>query len=156
MLVSPFLRRLGLGLAAVAIATAAVATGAFIGTDLIAPALPTGSTGAPVWTPSRFEKLTLDVNAPDPFPYRTPTPYLGPSPPPFDGATIKKRAHERAQQHRVAQAKAQAKAQEKRRLAKAKTIRRPIEREAGEAFAFAPQASEFRDPFQALFGRRPW
>ncbi len=169
MRASPFLRRLGLGLAAVAIATAAVATGAFIGTDLIAPALPTGSTGAPVWAPSRFEKLTLNVDAPNPFAYRSRTPYLGPSPPPPSyGVAGKKRAQERAQQHRVArakvvtqakvvaQAKVQARAQEKQRVAKAGAIRRPIERSAGEALAFAPQASGFRDPFQSLFGRRPW
>jgi hypothetical protein len=90
----------------------------------------TSSDASPRWDASRFERLVLDVNAPDPPPYRTATPDFGVSTPPGYGAI----------------ARANARGATERRAAKVRSRSSPsqINRQAADAFAFSPAPSTDR------------
>jgi hypothetical protein len=119
------------GISAGIIALTSLTAGAVISLLAIVPALSelTPSAETPRWDASRFERLVLDVNAPDPPPYRTPTPDHGMSTPPGYGAMARKQAQE-AIERRVQRA-AKTKAKERR-------TRPQINNQAADAFAYSP------------------
>jgi hypothetical protein len=89
-----FTQWLRLGFSACVIAVTSLMVGAVIGLLAVVPALSelTPSEATPRWDASRFERLVLDVNAPDPPPYRTPTPAHGMPTPPGYGALARAKA----------------------------------------------------------------
>jgi hypothetical protein len=117
------------GLSACVIAVTSLTVGVALGLLAIVPALSelTPSEATPRWDASRFERLVLDVNAPDPPPYRTATPDFGMSTPPGYGAI----------------ARANARGASERRAAKVRNRSKPsqISRQAADAFAFSPAPS---------------
>jgi hypothetical protein len=114
------------GLSACVIAVTSLTVGVALSVLAIVPALSelTPSEATPRWDASRFERLVLDVNAPDPPPYRTATPDFGMSTPPGYGAI----------------ARANARSATERRAAKVRSRTSPsqIGRQAADAFAFSP------------------
>jgi hypothetical protein len=123
------------GLSACVIAVASLTVGVALSVLAIVPALSelTPSEATPRWDASRFERLVLDVNAPDPPPYRTATPDFGISTPPGYGAI----------------ARANARGATERRATKVRSRSGPsqISRQAADAFAFSPAPSTDRPAY---------
>jgi hypothetical protein len=89
-----FTHWLRLGFSVGVIAATSLMVGGVISLLALVPVLPalTISEATPRWDASRFERQVLDVNAPDPLPYRTPTPDFGMSTPPGYGALARAKA----------------------------------------------------------------
>lgn len=126
---------LRIGLSACVIAVTSLTVGVVIGVLAIVPALSelTPSDASPRWDTSRFERLVVDVNAPDPPPYRTPTPAYDMSTPPGYGAM----------------ARAKARGATERRAAKVqnRSSSPQIGNQAADALAYSPAPSSDRPSY---------
>jgi hypothetical protein len=131
-----FISSLRVGFSACVIAVTSLTVGVVIGVLAIVPALSelTPSDASPRWDTSRFERLVLDVNAPDPRPYRTATPAYDMSTPPGYGAIARAKARGATERRAAPAARAN------------KRLSRPqINKDAADAFALSAPPSPFAD-----------